>query len=159
MLIMYFSKAFKMADRPALLREVRMMWPSISLWVKFLYGLRARLFLRDEHIWSTTEVQKGDPLGPLLFAIFLHPLVHQFSDCYKLFLYGWYLDDGIVIGDTVEVARVLDIFIIQLWVLNGIYQENWVILAFLLWSEASCGCFPYWHRESIIEGEASWGSS
>ncbi|MFS7889274.1 putative reverse transcriptase domain, exostosin [Helianthus anomalus] len=109
MLTVDFSNAFNQVDRSALLREVRMRCPSISLWVEFLYGQPARLYLGDGHIWSTTGVQQGDPLGPLLFALVLHPLVHQIRDKCKLLLHAWYLDDGTVIGGSEEVARVLDI--------------------------------------------------
>ncbi|GKA75900.1 hypothetical protein Tco_0782278 [Tanacetum coccineum] len=63
----------------------------------------------DTHIWSATRVQQGNPLGPLLFAFVLHPLVHKIIDNCKFLLNAWYLDDGIVIGDSEEVARVLDI--------------------------------------------------
>ncbi|KAJ0755819.1 putative reverse transcriptase domain, exostosin, DNA/RNA polymerase superfamily [Helianthus annuus] len=108
MLTVDFSNAFNQVDRSALLREVRMRCPSISLWVEFLYGQPARLYLGDGHIWSTTGVQQGDPLGPLLFALVLHPLVHQIRDKCKLLLHAWYLDDGTIIGGSEEVARVLD---------------------------------------------------
>jgi hypothetical protein len=73
MLTVDFANAFNMVDRSALLHEVRVRCPSISLWVEFLYGQEARLYLGDEHIMSATEVQQGDPLGPLLFALVLHP--------------------------------------------------------------------------------------
>ncbi|GJZ65347.1 putative reverse transcriptase domain-containing protein [Tanacetum coccineum] len=52
---------------------------------------------------------KCDPLGPLLFALILHPLLHKNKDSCKLLLHAWYLDDMTVIGDSEEVARVLDI--------------------------------------------------
>ncbi|GKE38719.1 putative reverse transcriptase domain-containing protein, partial [Tanacetum coccineum] len=63
----------------------------------------------DTHIWSATGVQQGDPFGPLLFALILHPLVHKIRDNSKLLFHACYLDDGTVIGDSEEVAMALDI--------------------------------------------------
>nr|GEY41154.1 putative reverse transcriptase domain-containing protein [Tanacetum cinerariifolium] len=108
-LIVDFSNAFNIVDRSALLHEVRVKCPSISLWVDFLHGRASRLYIGDTHIWSVTKVQQGDPLGPLLFALILHPLLHKIKDSYKLLLHAWYLDDGAVIGYSEEVVRVLDI--------------------------------------------------
>ncbi|KAK2455796.1 hypothetical protein QL285_003218 [Trifolium repens] len=109
MLTVDFSNAFNMVDRSALLREVRVRCPSISLWVEFLYGQAARLYLGDGYIMSATGVQQGDPLGPLLFALVLHPLVHKIRDNCNLLLHAWYLDDGTIVGDSMEVAKTLDI--------------------------------------------------
>nr|GEU56443.1 putative reverse transcriptase domain-containing protein [Tanacetum cinerariifolium] len=109
MLTVDFSNAFNLVDRTALLHEVRTRCPSISLWVDFLYGQSARLYVGDDHIWSTTGVQQGDPLGPLLFALVLHPLVHRIRDCCQLLFHAWYLDDGTIIGDAKEVAKAINI--------------------------------------------------
>ncbi|GJR72939.1 putative reverse transcriptase domain-containing protein [Tanacetum coccineum] len=69
MLTVDFSNAFNLVDQTTLLHEVQTRCPSISLWVDFLYGQSARLYVGDDHICSTTRVQQGDPLGPLLFAL------------------------------------------------------------------------------------------
>ncbi|GJY70855.1 putative reverse transcriptase domain-containing protein [Tanacetum coccineum] len=58
---------------------------------------------------TTLLYERGDPLGPLLFALVLHPLVHRIRDCCQLLFHAWYLDDGIIIGDTKEVAKAIDI--------------------------------------------------
>ncbi|MCI46159.1 RNA-directed DNA polymerase (Reverse transcriptase), partial [Trifolium medium] len=88
MLTVDFSNAFNMVDRSALLCEVRIRCPSISLWVEFLYGQAARFYLGDEYIMSATGVQQGDPLRPLIFALVLHPLVHKIRDNCKLLLHA-----------------------------------------------------------------------
>nr|GEU63514.1 hypothetical protein [Tanacetum cinerariifolium] len=71
--------------------------------------LASRLYIGDTHIWFATGVQQDDPLGPLLFALILHPLLHKIKDNCKLLLHAWYLDDETVIGDSEEVAKVIDI--------------------------------------------------
>ncbi|GKF77930.1 hypothetical protein Tco_0230400 [Tanacetum coccineum] len=65
-------------------------------------------------MWSASEVQQGDPLGPLLFTIILHPLLNKIKDSCKLLLllHTLMLGNlmiGTVIRDSEEVASVLDI--------------------------------------------------
>jgi hypothetical protein len=67
------------------------------------------LYIRDEHITAAIGVQQGDPLGPLFFALVLHPLIHKIRDNCKLLFHAWYLDDGTIIGNSEEVAKSLDI--------------------------------------------------
>ena len=43
--------------------------------------------------WSCQGVQQCDPLGPLLFALILYPLVLKIHQSCKLNLQAWYLDD------------------------------------------------------------------
>ena len=109
MLTVDFSNVFNLVDRSTLLREVRLRCPSISLWVEFLYGHAARLYLGDGHIMSATGVQQCDPLGPLIFPLVLHPLIHHIRDSCKLLLHAWYLDDVTLVGDSEEVAKDLSL--------------------------------------------------
>ncbi|MCH80439.1 hypothetical protein A2U01_0001207 [Trifolium medium] len=99
---------FQHSTKSALLQEVRVRCPSISLWVEFLYGQTTILYLEDEHIMAATRVQQGDMLGALLLALMLHPLIHKIRDNCKLLHHAWYLDDGTIIGDSEEVAKPLD---------------------------------------------------
>ncbi|KAJ0599143.1 putative reverse transcriptase domain, exostosin [Helianthus annuus] len=109
MLTVDFSNAFNLVDRSVLLHEVHRHCPSIFPWVQFLYAQPARLYVGNDRIGAFTGVQQGDPLGPLLFALALHPLVLQVQENCKLPFHAWYLDDGTVIGDAVQVAKALDI--------------------------------------------------
>ncbi|KAL8138237.1 hypothetical protein V2J09_004238, partial [Rumex salicifolius] len=56
-------------------------------------------------------VQQGDPLGLVLFALTLHPLVHRINEVCNLYFMAWYLDDGTIIGDTEVVSDALHLII------------------------------------------------
>ncbi|GJR55744.1 hypothetical protein Tco_1406265 [Tanacetum coccineum] len=47
-------------------------------------------------------------------------LLHEIKDSWKLLLHAWYLDDGTVIGDSEEVARVLNIIKLR----EGLFPVN-----------------------------------
>ena len=59
---------------------------------------------------SEQGVQQGDPLGPLLFSLVLHKLVHSIaldSECSELLFNMWYLDDGTLAGLKVAVNHAI----------------------------------------------------
>ncbi|GJV17233.1 hypothetical protein Tco_1362556 [Tanacetum coccineum] len=84
MLLVDFKNAFNLVDRSILLQETRAWCPSIAPWVEFCYSRPDRLYYEDSILWSCQGVQQGDPLA-------------------------WYLDDGTIVGDTLMVAKALDI--------------------------------------------------
>ncbi|GJV44339.1 ankyrin repeat-containing protein ITN1-like protein [Tanacetum coccineum] len=92
-----------------MLQEVHIHCPNISRWVEFCYSNPTRLYYGEHTLWSHQGVQQGDPLGPLLFALVLHPLIRKIKDSFSLSLHAWYLDDGTIIGDTLVVGKVLEL--------------------------------------------------
>nr|GEW31748.1 putative reverse transcriptase domain-containing protein [Tanacetum cinerariifolium] len=161
MLIVDFSNAFNLVDRSALLHEVSVKCPSISLWVDFLYGKASRLYIGDTHIWSATEVQQCDPLGPILFALILHAFLHKIKDSCKLLLHAWYLDDGTVIEDSEEVARVLDI-IKGVKLLGGAVSRDTYFISGLAMRRAAnavdlMGLLPRLHENHILRDSGICG--
>lgn len=113
MLLIEFSNAFNMVSRPHLIKEVLLHCPGISRWVEFCYLRPAKLYYDQYILSSALGVQQGGPLGPLLFALTLHPLVNTIASRCTLDLHAWYLDDGTIIGDTLEVAKTLSIIEVE----------------------------------------------
>ena len=55
-------------------------------------------------------MQQGDPLGPLGFALTLHPIVERIkAEAPTLALNAWYLDDGTLVGHPRDLSAALHI--------------------------------------------------
>ena len=102
-----FRNAFNSVRRDRVLEAALEHIPELYPFVYCCYSTSSHLFF-DKHILSSQEgVQQGDPLGPLLFCLAIHPLVKKLSSELKIF----YLDDGLIGGSTSDVLE--DIRLIQ----------------------------------------------
>jgi hypothetical protein len=108
------TNAFNLCDRATFLRELQH-FPSLYKWTRWVYGSQPWLFFGNYLLHSAKGVQQGDPLGPFLFALTLHPIILQIQDLLskeissKDFLNLWYLDDGNLVLPLSLVPTVLDI--------------------------------------------------
>ena len=105
-----FSNAFNTMDRGHILSEVRRHLPGLSAFAEWCYGEHSVLLFGDNIIQSASGCQQGDPLGCILFAIGLHPLVCRIqAEVPDLLLHSWYLDDGQAIGKLMDIKRVFEL--------------------------------------------------
>ena len=101
------SNAFNSVSRAAVLTEVEAVCPALYPWVASSLCCRPRLYFGDQVVLSSAGVQQGDPLGPMLFALALQPLLLRISALPGLRLSAWFLDDGTLAGSATAVIQGL----------------------------------------------------
>ena len=103
MLKFEFQNAFNTLRRDKMLNTVRESAPSLYSFIHSAYEKPSTLFCGDCTIQSSEGIQQGDPLGPFLFCLTIHPMVKSVESEFKVF----YLDDGTLGGQMNEVLRDL----------------------------------------------------
>ena len=101
-----FSNAFNRVDRNSMLDAVFQHFPGMFGWVQYCYSIGARLYAGLEMIEAFAGCQQGDPLGPLQFAMVLHPLLVRLRDDFGLTA-GAYLDDLTIAGPTQRASEAV----------------------------------------------------
>ena len=95
-----FKNTFNFLRRDNILEAVRSTCPELFHFVYSAYSTPSSLFCGEYIIQSEEGVQQGDPLGPLLFCLTIHPIISRLQSEIKVF----YLDDG-TLGGPVEAIR------------------------------------------------------
>jgi ubiquitin len=104
------TNAFNQVSRAAFLERINADFPKLSRWLHWCYRRASDLTFGDFTLSSAEGTQQGDPLGPLIFAAGLHPLVLRIAqECPDLALNLWYLDDGVLCGRREDVLRAVSI--------------------------------------------------
>jgi len=115
-LLLDFTNAFNQVERDVILSECRRELPEVSAFVEWCYGEETVLLYGEHPVASSTGVQQGDPLGPLLFCLALRSLLldAQAQDPPMLPEFGpsftpsFFLDDGVLCGEAQQVKQALD---------------------------------------------------
>ena len=85
-----FRNAFNSIRRDKMLEAARENIPELFHYVFSCYSSPSSLFFHGTTLQSAEGVQQGDPLGPLLFCLTIHPLITSLKSEFRVF----YLDDG-----------------------------------------------------------------
>ena len=101
-----FQNAFNTISRDTVLRETRELFPALARWVTWCYQKPTNLQFGDAILQSSSGVQQGDPLGPLLFSAGVQPLAADLRSG-PVDLSVFYLDDGVLAGSLAAVSGAL----------------------------------------------------
>ena len=96
-----FRNAFNSIHRDARLECVASRLPELYRFCYSAYGNSTSLQFGSELIQSAEGVQQGDPLGPLLFCLVIHPILSSLTSPFKI----GYMDDVTIGGNIAMVAR------------------------------------------------------
>jgi hypothetical protein len=96
-------------ERDSRLLMVNNKIPLIYPYLWQCYSSRSYLIYNGSLIYSQVGCQQGDPLGPAIFSLSIHPTIEKLSSQ----LHVWYLDDGALGGSAESVLKDLETIIVE----------------------------------------------
>ena len=83
------------------MKRVKEYLPEYFEFISQCYTEKTILSNGTDQILSQRGAQQGDPLGPPLFCLVIHPLISSLNSEMNL----WYLDDGCLTGDVNSIIE------------------------------------------------------
>ncbi|KAL0214158.1 hypothetical protein P9112_006342 [Eukaryota sp. TZLM1-RC] len=103
-----FSNAFNSLSRRSIHRALLQYMPELMPYFQSTYCTYSNLHFGNNILSSSSGVKQGDPLGPLLFCLAIHPILLQIQEMFPSLKMIAYMDDVVLIADLniVEQATV-----------------------------------------------------
>ncbi|KPJ12288.1 Retrotransposable element SLACS 132 kDa protein [Papilio machaon] len=98
------KNAFNSLDRGVLLTQAKDQIPLTFAYLWQCYSGSTSLAYNGQVIQSAVGCQQGDPLGPAIFSLAIHPHIKNLTSKFNV----WYLDDGTLGGDAASVLSDLE---------------------------------------------------
>ena len=97
------SNAFNSLNRAAAMHNIRIVCPSVAIFVINIYRRHSRLFIvGGGEIISSEGTTQGDPMGMAVYALALLPLVSLLWDELRQ---AWFADDAAATGELFAIRR------------------------------------------------------
>ncbi|CAK9302743.1 unnamed protein product [Gordionus sp. m RMFG-2023] len=103
-----FKNAFNSLSKKTFLNIFYEKFLVYARFIEQSYGCRTPLKFGEYTIPSDEGIQQGDPLGPLIFSLGIHNLVHCLKSSFNLDLNIWYLDDGTICGPSKNILAAIE---------------------------------------------------
>ena len=105
------SNAFNQVSREEIRKVLSDRFPGLLPYFLWAYGNGAPLWYSGDCLaFSNEGVRQGDPLGPPLFALAIHPILLQLDQEFpQLSIYA-YLDDVTVTGEAQDLLKLVERF-------------------------------------------------
>ena len=102
------KKCFQRMQSVFFLRRLNQEFPELLSWAKWCYCSAGELRFGNCRLTSTTGVQQGDPLDPLLFSLVVLAALDNLGHIDGLQMQKlWYLDDGTFFGSQDALSVLL----------------------------------------------------
>ncbi|KAL0213722.1 hypothetical protein P9112_005906 [Eukaryota sp. TZLM1-RC] len=94
-----FSNAFNSLSRCSIHGALLQYMPELMPYFQSTYSTSSNLHFGNSILSSSSGVKQGDPLGPLLFCLSIHPILLQTQEMFPSLKMIAYVDDVVFTGD------------------------------------------------------------